>query len=147
MEKQLSIIFTFVFIIFCKNSVFTQINIDLPNSLNGINFAAYEVFCPSNDEFDQEQLLLSITNTTNETMEISWKSEIWINGNCANCSVLDEYMHNLVILPNSTLQAQCFDNINRDLVYFIRFDDPETTITDSTSEIYFRDLMVNEFNN
>ena len=147
MKKLSLFISVFLLILLTKGSLLAQVYTDIPGSLNGINFNAYEVFCPSNDEFDQEQLLLTVTNTTNQTMEVSWKSEIWINGSCANCGVLQEYTHELVILPNSTLQAQCFDNINRDLVYFIRFDDVETNITEATTAIYFRELMVNDYNN
>jgi hypothetical protein len=136
-----------VFAVLAANTSFSQVITDLPESLNGVEFQAFEVFCPSNDEFDQQKLLINLSNPTNEILEISWKSEIWINGICVNCSSLEEYYFNVVLLPNSSVNGVCYDNVYRGLSYFVKFDDAETTISDSTTSIFFRDLIVNEINN
>jgi hypothetical protein len=128
-------------------SLIAQVETNLPYENNDIAITANEFFCPSNDVFDQEQLLISITNTSNEfTKKISWDAEIWVDGACVNCNGYGEYHYSFVVWPNESLSGVCFEQNNYGLSYFIRFNDTETTISNTTTKVIFKNITVENIN-
>lgn len=77
-------------------------------------------FHDSIHDLHQEFILLKFENTTENTLIINWKTEIWYNNKCINCtSDFDEHKFSINIMANQTIEGNI--NSENDLKIFKRF--------------------------
>ncbi len=73
-----------------------------------------------NDEANgiyKEMVMLQVENKNNATVEVSFKKEMWFNNVCNNCDKnSSEYIVNIRLKPNETIEATC--NANKNISIF-----------------------------
>jgi len=130
-------------LILCNQKVIAQVETNLPIEREDIIINGNESFCLSSDVFDQEQLLLTVTNKSTQLLKkISWDVEIWEDNKCVTCQGSSEYHYELIILPSETISGQCFEQNYTGLSYFIRFNDPETKILNTTTKVILLNISI-----
>jgi hypothetical protein len=79
--------------------------------------------CEYSDRFNQEFVILKMTNLTNKNFSISWVNESWYDKKCINCSEnrTDEASNKVLIPANQVLVGDC--DIQDNLRIFSRFSD------------------------
>ena len=79
--------------------------------------------CEYSDRFNQEFVILKITNLTNNNFFINWVNESWYDKKCINCSdnITDEASNKVLIPANQVLVGDC--NIQDNLRIFSKFSD------------------------
>jgi hypothetical protein len=79
--------------------------------------------CEYSDRFNQEFVILKMTNLTNHNLSISWDNESWYDKKCVNCSEnkTDEASNKVLILANQVVSGDCY--IQDNLRIFSKFSD------------------------
>lgn len=78
--------------------------------------------CEYEDFFNQEFVIIQLTNKTNKKISVSWKEEIWYDNNCHNCEQDDKEFRKLTILnTNEILIGKC--NFHSNLKIFSKFSE------------------------
>ena len=79
--------------------------------------------CEYSDRFNQEFVILKMTNLTNKNFSISWVNESWYDKKCINCSEnrTDEASNKVLIPANQVLVGDC--DIQDNLRIFSKFSD------------------------
>ncbi len=76
---------------------------------------------------------LQVVNTTSENLHMSWNYDLWVDGICVNCNAVnkEEYSHQLDLNASETLEGNCSERKQNDLLLFIKYIDKEMrTLTD-----------------
>lgn len=79
--------------------------------------------CSQSIGYNQEKLLLRITNTSETAITISWHTILEYNGECKTCDYPDEYGYSVTIQPNETIEGDCSLEYRHELTYFSKFVD------------------------
>lgn len=62
--------------------------------------------CSPNNGRKQTLVLFRYTNTTQEKIELTWKSDVWRDNICTTCaSTSSEHNKSLTLIPNETIEA------------------------------------------
>lgn len=78
--------------------------------------------CIYEDFFNQEYIILQLTNKTNEKLTVSWNEERWYDNICSNCEQdTEEYRKITIINANQILVGQC--NFHSNLKIFSNFSE------------------------
>jgi hypothetical protein len=79
--------------------------------------------CEYSDRFNQEFVILKITNLTNNNLSISWVNESWYDNKCINCSEnrTDEALNEIFVPANQVVIGDC--DIQDNLRIFSKFSD------------------------
>ena len=78
--------------------------------------------CIYEDFFNQEYIILQLTNKTNEKLIVSWIEERWYDNICSNCEQdAEEYRKTTVVDANQSLVGQC--NFHSNLKIFSNFSE------------------------
>ena len=79
--------------------------------------------CEYSDRFNQEFVILKMTNLTNHNLSISWDNESWYDKKCINCSEnkTDEASNKVFIPANQQVRGDC--DIQDNLRIFSKFSD------------------------
>jgi len=79
--------------------------------------------CEYSDRFNQEFVILKMTNLTNNNLSISWVNESWYDKKCINCSEnrTDEASNKVLIPANQLVAGDC--DIQDNLRIFSKFSD------------------------
>jgi hypothetical protein len=79
--------------------------------------------CEYSDRFNQEFVILKMTNLTNHSLSISWDNESWYDKKCINCSEnkTDEASNKVFITANQIVSGDC--DIQDNLRIFSKFSD------------------------
>ena len=79
--------------------------------------------CEYSDRFNQEFVILKMTNLTNNNLSISWVNESWYDKKCINCSEnrTDEALNKVSIPANQLVAGDC--DIQDNLRIFSKFSD------------------------
>jgi hypothetical protein len=79
--------------------------------------------CEYSDRFNQEFVILKMTNFTNHNLSISWDNESWYDKKCINCSEnkTDEASNKVLIPANQVVSGDCY--IQDNLRIFSKFSD------------------------
>lgn len=83
--------------------------------------------CYSSIGYDQNKLLLRLSNTGNTEMMVNWHALLEYDGECKTCAYPQEYSYSVSILPNSSITGDCSLEANIALRYFSRFIDKNYT--------------------
>lgn len=79
--------------------------------------------CSQEIGYNQQKLLLRITNTGSEAITISWHTILEYNGECKTCNYPDEYGYSITIQPNETVEGDCSLEYRHELTFFSKFVD------------------------
>ena len=64
--------------------------------------------CEYTEQFNNEFLIVKISNLTNSELILEWKEELWYDDNCINCeSVSNEFNKTVTIQKNTTIEGDC----------------------------------------
>ena len=79
--------------------------------------------CEYSDRFNQEFVILKITNLTNNNLSLRWVNESWYDKKCINCSEnrTDEASNKVLIPANQLVVGDC--DIQDNLRIFSKFSD------------------------
>ena len=78
--------------------------------------------CIYEDFFNQEYIILQLTNKTNEKLTVSWNEERWYDNICSNCEQeTEEYRKITIVNANQILVGQC--NFHSNLKIFSNFSE------------------------
>jgi hypothetical protein len=65
------------------------------------------VLCDPEIGFDQEQVILKMTNHTSDVLKIDWHILLEYNQVCKTCDYPDEYGYHVFLKPNQTKEGDC----------------------------------------
>ena len=79
--------------------------------------------CEYPERFNQEFVILKITNLTNNDINVSWYNESWYDKKCINCSdeKSDEAFNKVYLKANEKVLGNCIDQ--NSLRIFSKFSD------------------------
>ncbi|MFH2095629.1 MAG: hypothetical protein ABIJ16_07995 [Bacteroidota bacterium] len=123
MKATIKFVFVVAFLSFATIS-FSQETYEwtLYKDLEGVQIYYRYADCYTNAKH-MEYVLFMVINTTEESMEVEWKREIWYNGKCHNCdSDSPEYIQKAVLKPGESKEADC-DSKKRGGKIFSKFLD------------------------
>ena len=90
---------------------------------NDIKIEYQYVNCEYSDRFNQEFVILKMTNLTNNNLFISWVNESWYDKKCINCSdkKTDEALRKIFIPADQIVVGDC--NVQDNLRIFSKLSD------------------------
>lgn len=77
--------------------------------------------------YQKENILLRFTNTSTETIKISWHALLEYSGVCKTCDYPEEYSYELILKPNEVLEGDCSLNYDNRVVIFSKYLDERYT--------------------
>jgi len=76
------------------------------SNFQGITIEYREAICTPDNGRKQLLVLFRYTNTTQDKVELTWKSETWRNNTCTNCtSSSTEHLRTLTLKPSEVIEA------------------------------------------
>ncbi len=107
-QKYFSIVSSLVFLLF-TTSVFAQNNWQTVSEKQNVTIQSKKADC--NDVANgihKELILLKFENKNSFPVNISFRKELWYNGNCINCnSNSNEHIISVTLKPNEILEGNC----------------------------------------
>lgn len=79
--------------------------------------------CDAAIGYDKEVVQLKMTNTSTEKVELSWHIYLYYNGVCKTCDYPQEYVYNVILEPNQSIEGSCGLEYDSRITYFSRFID------------------------
>ncbi len=77
--------------------------------------------------YEKENILLRFTNTSSETIKISWHAILEYSGICKTCDYPEEYSYELILKPTEVLEGDCSLNYDNRVVIFSKYLDERYT--------------------
>ena len=78
--------------------------------------------CDFEDFFNQQYIILQLTNKTNNKLTVSWNEERWYDNICSNCEQdSEEYRRTTIVNANQIIVGQC--NFHSNLKIFSNFSE------------------------
>ena len=102
--------------------------------------------CDPEIGFDQELILLKISNLSSEKATISWHSILYYNGICKTCDYPDEYTFSVVMNPDEVVEGICGIYENSSLQIFSKFLDDRYTGGSRLSDFRLKDCKITPVN-
>ena len=92
---------------------------------NGVKIEYKFQECNNADVRNQVLVLFRYSNLTNESRELSWKTKIFMNGECVNCQKLEstENNYSLILLPNEIKEGDGTTKLDKRMYIFSNFID------------------------
>lgn len=98
---------------------------------NGVRIEYKHSDCDLERGFDQEWVLLRVTNTSGEDKLVRWKANLWYNDHCKTCEIEgQEYFSSFSINAGKEISGICSINGIKGLNFFVKFIDPQYKNTD-----------------
>ena len=120
-----TVILYLVFFLFINTSLQANTTDNWTNyySDNDVLIEYQNLNCEYSDRYNQEFVILKITNLTNNQISVSWNNESWYDKKCINCSVDDtnESYNQVLIDANKFVTGNCSTQNN--LRIFSKFSD------------------------
>ncbi len=92
---------------------------------NGIVVKFKYTDCDPEAGFDQESVLLQVTNTTNDVLTVDWDLQLWYNGVCKTCEdPYGEYVRTIEIGAGAVMEGTCSIRGDYRFNIFSKFTDP-----------------------
>ena len=118
MKKLLHFLGMFLFLSMTYSFSFIQNTSKIYFENKEIIIEAQELSCEKpSDDIQNQYIVLKISNKTDQTLEVSFKKELWYNNVCSSCNDNNEFSTNVVLQPKSFLSADC-NSKNKDLKIF-----------------------------
>lgn len=97
-------------------------------NIDGIRIEYKYADCNLEKGYDQQWVLLKITNTTGNTKLVKWKSNLWYNNVCKTCHVTSgEYKRSVTVDAGESQEGTCSIYSNGSLNVFVKFIDEQYT--------------------
>jgi hypothetical protein len=77
--------------------------------------------------YKKENIILRFTNTSNESVKITWHALLEYNGICKTCDYPAEYSYELILKPNEVIEGDCSLNYDNRVVIFSKYLDKRYT--------------------
>jgi hypothetical protein len=77
--------------------------------------------------YQKQNILLRFTNTSTETIKISWHALLEYSGVCKTCDYPEEYSYELILKPTEVLEGDCSLNYDNRVVIFSKYLDERYT--------------------
>lgn len=77
--------------------------------------------------YKKENVFLRFTNTSSETIKITWHALLDYSGVCKTCDYPEEYSYELILKPNEVLEGDCSVNYDNRVVIFSKYLDERYT--------------------
>ena len=89
---------------------------------NEITIEYKRIDCEFVEQFNQQYIMLKITNHSNKDILVRWDQELWYDNQCINCEQFsEEYRKNIVVNANEMVIGNCIKN--NPLRIFSKFTD------------------------
>lgn len=122
--RKIVLVLLFVSVLF--TSVSNAGNWQLYAEIDDIRIEYKYTDCDLERGYDQQWILLKITNSSGNTKLVEWKSNLWYNNECKTCDVKSqEYNRTVSIDPGKTLEGTCSIYGNGSLTIFVKFIDKQ----------------------
>jgi hypothetical protein len=120
MMKNLTLIAIIAAFLLVKNAVAQNDTFSINHEDERVSITSNQIDCVNQQNGTAKTYLaLSLTNNSDQEISVSFKKNMWYDGNCISCeSASDEYNVSRKMLPNETLVGSCDDN--QDLNIFMR---------------------------
>jgi len=93
---------------------------------DGIRIEYKYADCYLEKGYDQQWVLLRITNASADAKLVEWKSNLWYNDECKTCNVTSgEYHKKVSVGPGKTLEGKCSIYEDGNLTIFVKFIDSQ----------------------
>jgi hypothetical protein len=83
--------------------------------------------CKPGIGYDKENILIRFTNTSSETIKITWHALLSYSGVCKTCDYPGEYSYELILKPNELIEGDCSLNYDNRVVIFSKYLDKRYT--------------------
>ena len=83
------------------------------------------ILCDPEIGYDNESVLLQLTNTSKQSVIAEWDKEIYFDGVCRTCDHGEEYHYRYELGPNEIIEGSCSIHSDNRLRMFSRFTDPQ----------------------
>lgn len=103
------------------------------------------VSCDPPIGFNNESVLLRITNHTDGKLLVRWHSHNYYDKKCNSCNYPDEYTQELTIAPGETLTGDCDMYSEKKLKIFSRFNDPNYSKGSTLTSFKLEGLTITSF--
>lgn len=77
--------------------------------------------------YDQNKLLLRLSNTSDSEVNVQWHALLEYDGKCKTCSYPEEYTYSIMVPANGVVEGDCTFDSNVALEYFSKFIDKDYT--------------------
>lgn len=81
------------------------------------------VNCDPSMGYDNESIVLRITNFTENKIKLTWVSNNFYDKVCNSCNYPDEYFNELILSPNQQVEGTCDIYADKKLKIFSKFND------------------------
>jgi hypothetical protein len=109
-----------------KNDLSTANWVALSN-FNNLTIEYKSSACNPGIGYEKENILLRFTNTSSETIKITWHALLEYSGVCKTCDYPEEYSYELILKPSEVLEGDCSLNYDNRVVIFSRYLDERYT--------------------
>lgn len=92
--------------------------------------------------YDNESVLLRITNLSGSKIQLSWISNNFYDKVCNSCNYPNEYFNEIGLAPNQTLEGNCDIYADKKLKIFSKFNDPNYSKGKQLTSFKLADLML-----
>lgn len=80
--------------------------------------------CDPSIGFDQEKVILKVTNLTGNKIKLSWYIHIYYEGKCVTCENYNEHFKEVYLIPGEVIEGQCDGGyVHNELQIFSKFID------------------------
>jgi hypothetical protein len=101
--------------------------------------------CDPEMGYDQQQVILKVTNHTDSKLEISWHALLYFNDKCRTCDYEDEYTFYVGLAPNETKSGSCsVYSQDFQLKIFSKFTDANATNEKVLSSFDLSNIIIAE---
>ncbi|HIO73026.1 MAG TPA: hypothetical protein EYN38_07995 [Flavobacteriales bacterium] len=101
-------------------------NWQLYAAIDGVRIEYKYADCDLEKGYNQQWVLLKITNTSASTKLVKWKNNLWYNNDCKTCHVKSqEYERAVAVNAGESLEGTCSIYSNGSLNVFVKFIDKQ----------------------
>ena len=105
--NQAKFIFLVISVFFVSQSCFGQKRDAIDFKEDGIIITHRMVECDNASGYDEKVKLISIQNTTDEPINVTWTQGFWINQECRTCDNAEEHQASHTVVGGQTISGSC----------------------------------------
>ena len=104
------------------------------------------VSCDPEIGFDQEEVILKMTNHTNDELKLDWHILLEYNNECKTCDYPEEYGYHVFLKPNQTREGSCSIHSEAfELKMFSKFLDDRAKQKDVLTSFALSDFQITAY--
>lgn len=102
--------------------------------------------CDPKYGYDNQSILLRVFNSQDEKVKVSWQMHRYYDGKCNTCNYPEEYLYEVYIGPNETIEGDCSIYSKYQLKIFSKFDDENYKKGKKLTSFKLDSLQINQIN-